>query len=754
MNHETKEVILKVTDVVKTVVHFGFIPFVIYLGFTRTQHQQALLDPNVAAELTIDEIFDGVVLYGMGNQEESARYQQDGETFPWASDEPLTSEEEQEYEAHSEDNVGTTATNISTETASAIADLDAADIDMFKQLIEAIGLVGTDPIYSYHRYHNNDSVRREGSADESEVAFTTVTHPDSVHPKSAVFPSSEDDENVFSLFGSQGIVDPSASPPRPRPPLPRPPPPGLAFDFESRLSLPRRRQRSGFYNDSYRPATRRYVPPVIRENYTPAVRIQDTPDIIPEFMGIDIPTGKAGCARRDAVVRRPSALKKRVGKPIDTPLPANVEEAPTTRYLYPEPEALAASNASTKAEPEIAKLTETKQETPTEPSILIKEDTPTSTSPRTKQRGNDKIPLREGNVDEQRGIDQGAPDFTIDSHLGNPSQHICLDLQTTKNDRGAFATVIDLDYPCSYDQDKPDNGHGRTGGRVPRELRYYQPPPGLSDCADTILAGEEFSIPKTATDLGDSGDRVPIRILDDFVIYNKNKSRPGYGFRFSDLEKCFDRRCDIGVSGRVRPALIKHGRIFGRKKVQTTGTGTNDKPPTIHVSKVLGWGVQMVDNGESYLWVKTQFATYILGSPAPMYGPIYDDLFKKTRLTNLLMVALIADEDVTLDKFVSNMRYTKAGAYNRSPRRVLAGGPVRPNWDQPLTHSDLMTHSAFIQEEIVMWWKQYNLPWEEGLTPSIFKELNELTKAHAILGPVARFQVLPLRKKRVQEEMY
>ena len=32
MNHETKEVILKVTDVVKTVVHFGFIPFVIYLG--------------------------------------------------------------------------------------------------------------------------------------------------------------------------------------------------------------------------------------------------------------------------------------------------------------------------------------------------------------------------------------------------------------------------------------------------------------------------------------------------------------------------------------------------------------------------------------------------------------------------------------------------------------------------------------------------------------------------------------------------
>ncbi|KAG0373128.1 MAG: Tom7-domain-containing protein [Linnemannia gamsii] len=43
MNHETKEVILKVTDVVKTVVHFGFIPFVIYLGFTRSDPKPSLI---------------------------------------------------------------------------------------------------------------------------------------------------------------------------------------------------------------------------------------------------------------------------------------------------------------------------------------------------------------------------------------------------------------------------------------------------------------------------------------------------------------------------------------------------------------------------------------------------------------------------------------------------------------------------------------------------------------------------------------
>lgn len=291
-----------------------------------------------------------------------------------------------------------------------------------------------------------------------------------------------------------------------------------------------------------------------------------------------------------------------------------------------------------------------------------------------------------------------------------------------------------------------------AGGRVPRELRYYQPPPGLEDCVGTVLVDEEFSTPKTKTDLGSSGERIPIRILDDFVIYNKNKSRQGFGFRFTDLENYFDRRCEIGVSGKVRPALIKHGRIFGRKKVQTTSIRTNGKGSIIHLSKVLGWGTEMVDNGESYLWVKTQFATYILGSPTYMYGPVYDDLFKKTRLTNMLMVALIADRDVTLDKFVSNMSYTKAGAYNRSPRRVLAGGPVRPNWDQPLTHSDIKAHSAYIQDELLLWWEQFILPWEENSTPPIFKELDDLSKAQAMLDPVAKCQMPPLRKKRVQEE--
>lgn len=247
--------------------------------------------------------FSVSLLLGMGEQEESARYQQDEETFSWASDEPLSSEEEekeedkQENEAPSEGNAETTAINISAETAAAIASLDAADIEMYKQLIESVGLAGHDPIYSYHHHHNSDATIVKSSTVRSESTSVSV--------------SLQDDDNVFRLFRPQDIAGPLTRPPRPPRPIPRPPPPGLPFDFELRLNLPRRRQRPGFYNDPfYHPTPRKYLPPVIRENYIPVVRIQDTPDIIPEFMGIDIPTGKAGCARRDAMVRRPSVLKK------------------------------------------------------------------------------------------------------------------------------------------------------------------------------------------------------------------------------------------------------------------------------------------------------------------------------------------------------------------------------------------------------------------------------------------------------------
>ncbi|KAH7045491.1 hypothetical protein BKA57DRAFT_439605 [Linnemannia elongata] len=390
-------------------------------------------------------MFDAVILYGTGEQEDSARYQQDTETFSWASDERLSSEEEEKEvlkkEAPSEGNAETTCINISGE---AIASLDAVDIEVYRQPIESVGLAGHDPIY---HHHNNDNIKREESVGESEVASATITKSNIERSEStlATLPS-EDDENAFPLFGPQEIAGPSAIHPRPIPRPPPPPPPELPFDFELGLNLPRRRQRPGFYNDPLnRPTPKKYDPLVIRENFTPVVRIQDTPDIIPEFMGIDIPTGKAGCARRDAIVRRPSALKKRVDKPIDTHVPVNVEEVPILICSHSEPEVSAVPATSIKAESELATATppETKQKTPTELSTLVEELAPNNIS------------------SHKAGTNENAPDKSVDGHLGISSQHICLDLETSANTKGTIVIVVDLDHPCDNYQEKLDNSYGR-----------------------------------------------------------------------------------------------------------------------------------------------------------------------------------------------------------------------------------------------------------------------------------------------------
>ncbi|CAG8810121.1 2828_t:CDS:2, partial [Gigaspora rosea] len=43
MREETKEKIIKAIEIAKTIVHWGFIPFILYLGFTRSNPKPSLI---------------------------------------------------------------------------------------------------------------------------------------------------------------------------------------------------------------------------------------------------------------------------------------------------------------------------------------------------------------------------------------------------------------------------------------------------------------------------------------------------------------------------------------------------------------------------------------------------------------------------------------------------------------------------------------------------------------------------------------
>ncbi|CAG8471284.1 16672_t:CDS:2 [Funneliformis caledonium] len=43
MREETKEKILKATEIAKTIVHWGFIPFILYLGYIKSEPKPSLM---------------------------------------------------------------------------------------------------------------------------------------------------------------------------------------------------------------------------------------------------------------------------------------------------------------------------------------------------------------------------------------------------------------------------------------------------------------------------------------------------------------------------------------------------------------------------------------------------------------------------------------------------------------------------------------------------------------------------------------
>ncbi|EPQ31933.1 uncharacterized protein PFL1_00132 [Pseudozyma flocculosa PF-1] len=42
-SEDTKERLVKVVDITKTVLHYGWVPFVLYVGFTRSTPQPSLI---------------------------------------------------------------------------------------------------------------------------------------------------------------------------------------------------------------------------------------------------------------------------------------------------------------------------------------------------------------------------------------------------------------------------------------------------------------------------------------------------------------------------------------------------------------------------------------------------------------------------------------------------------------------------------------------------------------------------------------
>ncbi|KAF9098723.1 hypothetical protein BGX23_005538 [Mortierella sp. AD031] len=115
----------------------------------------------MSAETSIDELFDAVVLSDFEELEgqESTGYQQEAETFSWASDDQLSSEE-------SSVDVNTQATNTSNNQEST---------EVFNRLMDTATGVATQPTSSTFNYGDNDNWQESATITESDTFRQTTT---------------------------------------------------------------------------------------------------------------------------------------------------------------------------------------------------------------------------------------------------------------------------------------------------------------------------------------------------------------------------------------------------------------------------------------------------------------------------------------------------------------------------------------------------------------------------------------------------
>ncbi|KAJ3515085.1 hypothetical protein NLJ89_g1982 [Agrocybe chaxingu] len=200
-----------------------------------------------------------------------------------------------------------------------------------------------------------------------------------------------------------------------------------------------------------------------------------------------------------------------------------------------------------------------------------------------------------------------------------------------------------------------------------------------NDCAedgDFIMPGET---PRTDNDDKNS---IPVRLLNDFVIYNAQTFQ---AIPIAELtEMHLGQNIMYGASGVVKPWILPDD--FDEPEDEDDQSDKQDSESSvadqdrITLSRILEFNIHSPpeDNDEkpdrqvsishfvvlahqngyfdSKIYIRTKFSWYILGIPSKSYNPLFWDFWLKHRLLHLLIVAALEDHKLTCEAFIQNLR--------------------------------------------------------------------------------------------------
>ncbi|KAI7868026.1 S-adenosyl-L-methionine-dependent methyltransferase [Spinellus fusiger] len=192
---------------------------------------------------------------------------------------------------------------------------------------------------------------------------------------------------------------------------------------------------------------------------------------------------------------------------------------------------------------------------------------------------------------------------------------------------------------------------------------------------------------------------LPMRTLDNFVLYDIADNR-----RIRTLDDIGEGDMEICASGNLKAIFIGSE---GDDEVDELDEGDDEDgdnmsesaPATISVQLtcIFFSQVYMNANGESEIWLQTQYAWYKLGRPSMQYKPFYDPAFARIRIANVAETVLTQDENTSYQAFFKRLTNIEGSSSRGSS-----------DYSIKLREEDVKTHVGYVIEELGIWATEFD----------------------------------------------
>ncbi|KAL6300510.1 S-adenosyl-L-methionine-dependent methyltransferase [Sparassis latifolia] len=198
---------------------------------------------------------------------------------------------------------------------------------------------------------------------------------------------------------------------------------------------------------------------------------------------------------------------------------------------------------------------------------------------------------------------------------------------------------------------------------------------------DLLVPGETF-----VDGINDDDEDVPVRELTDFSIYDWDS------LKFIPVENLLQISDGhlYGASGIVKRHVNESNVDEDEDEESDDGSSLGEFTHRSKLSKILEFNIHHLPEKslelDPKIYIRTEFAWYILDVPSHNYLPFYVELWIKHRLVHLIVSASVDDVDTDYDEFVRFLKVTPD-----SPEEVTLAIDII---GRELTEADLLSDDA------------------------------------------------------------